>query len=292
MSDREPSKKHKKPSGKFLRANLRHKLFTKGADRLLGGRLSKAHAEQKVIAREFEIPLAGWPTAFDGLRIGHLTDIHYGALMKVEQAIAAIDLLAAQKPDIVCFTGDMIDLHCEGAEPIFQALAAIDAPLGAYMVMGNHDYLDDGDQVRAMAQAAGVRVLDETVERFERDGEELRVAGIDWDRTVKALRERVNIVAPQRPHLLLAHNPKAFLPASKEGIPLTIAGHTHGGQIARPGKPNVNLAVAHRLSAGLYTRGESALFVSVGVGAWFPLRIHCPAEVVVLVPRAASRSME
>lgn len=291
MSDRKPSKK-KKASGQFARANLRHKLFTKGADRLLGGRLSKAHAEKGIIAREFEIPLAGWPKAFDGLRIGHLTDIHYGDLMKVEQAIAAIDLLAAQKPDIVCFTGDMIDLHCAGAEPIFAALAAVNAPLGAFMVMGNHDYLDDGEMVRAMTRAAGVKVLDETVERFERDGEELRVAGIDWDRTVKTLRERVKVVAPEKPHLLLAHNPKAFLSASEEGIPLTIAGHTHGGQIARPGKPNVNLAVAHRLSAGLYKRGESALFVSVGVGAWFPLRIHCPAEVVVLVPRAASRSIE
>jgi predicted MPP superfamily phosphohydrolase len=284
MDDPKPSKK--KPSAKFLRANLRHKLFTKGADKLLGGRLSKAHAEQEVIAREFEIPLAGWPKAFDGLRIGHLTDIHYGDLMKVEQAVAAVDLLAAQKPDIVCFTGDMIDLHCEGAEPIFAALTKVNAPLGAFMVMGNHDYLDDGERVRAMARAAGVTVLDESVERFERDGEELRVAGIDWDRTVKGLRARVRRVAPEKPHLLLAHNPKAFLSASEEGIPLTIAGHTHGGQIARPGKPNVNLAVAHRLSAGLYERGESALFVSVGVGAWFPLRVHCPAEVVLITARS------
>ena len=291
MSDPKPNKK-KKLNGSLARANLRHKVFTKGADRLLGGRLTKAHAEKGIVLKQIDVPLVGWPKAFDGLRIGHLTDMHYGDLMSVEQGREAIDLLKAQSPDIVCFTGDMIDLHCAGAEPLFEALAEVGAPLGAFMVMGNHDYLEDGDQVRAMARAAGVKVLDESVECFERDGEELRVAGIDWDRTVKALHTRVNKVAPHKPHLLLAHNPKAFLGASKEGIPLTIAGHTHGGQIATPGRPNVNLAVGHRLSAGLYRRGDSALFVSVGVGAWFPLRIHCPAEVVVLIPSAASRSIE
>ena len=270
---------------------------------MLGGRLSKAHAEQPVVTREIDVPLADWPAAWSGLRIGQITDMHYGDLMPLEKGIAAIDLLAEQNPHLIAFTGDMIDLEHEGAQPLFDRLAGVSAPLGAYMVMGNHDYLDDGEAVRRMAEAAGVRVLDEETVSFNRsavdlpgvgDGSdgELRIAGIDWDRTVKALGQRVEAVAASRPHLLLAHNPKAFLRASKEGIPLTLAGHTHGGQVASAGKPGVNLAVAHRLSAGLYRHGDTALFVSVGVGAWFPLRVHCPAEVVVLTPRAASLSSE
>jgi predicted MPP superfamily phosphohydrolase len=297
------SKSPRKKSGKFLRAQLRHSIFTKGADRILGGRLTKAHAEQPVVAREVDVPLSDWPKAWSGLRIGQITDMHFGDLMPVEKGIAAIELLGKQKPDIVVFTGDMIDLKYEGAQPLFDALSGIHAPLGAFMVMGNHDYLDDGDAVRRMAESAGIRVLDEATAVFFRskmdlpgvgDGSdgELRIAGIDWDRTVKALGSRVEKIAGFKPHLLLAHNPKAFLPASREGIPLTLAGHTHGGQVATSKKPGVNLAVAHRLSAGLYRREDSALFVSVGVGAWFPLRVHCPAEVVVLIPRAASRSME
>ena len=270
---------------------------------MLGGRLTKAHAEQPIKEREIDVPLAEWPVAWNGLRIGQVTDMHFGDLMPLQKGLDAIELLGAQKPHIVAFTGDMIDLHCEGAQPLFDALAAIDAPLGSFMVMGNHDYLDDADAVRRMAEKAGVKVLDEETVAFRRsafdlpgvgDGSdgEFRVAGIDWDRTVKALGTRIEKIADAKPHLLLAHNPKAFLRASKVHIPLTIAGHTHGGQIATPNKPGVNLAVGHRLSAGLYQRDDSALFVSVGVGAWFPLRVHCPAEVVVLIPRAASRNIE
>lgn len=96
------------------------------------------------------------------------------------------------------------------------------------------------------------------------------------------LSRRIDRVQPRAPSLLLAHNPKAFLPASRAGIPLTLSGHTHGGQVARAGRPDVNLAMTNRLNAGFYLRDASALFVTVGTGAWFPLRVHCPAEVVVI----------
>ena len=75
------------------------------------------------------------------------------------------------------------------------------------------------------------------------------------------------------------------LEATRQRIPLTLSGHTHGGQVALKGRPDRNLAVAHRLSAGFYEREGSALFVTTGVGSWFPLRVHCPPEVVVLEMR-------
>ncbi|MCH2160665.1 MAG: metallophosphoesterase family protein [Phycisphaerales bacterium] len=290
-----PGPKKKKASGKFLRAKIRHSLLTRGADRLLGGRLSSAYREKPVEVRSQPVDLANWPAAWTGLRIAHFSDMHFGDLMTVEKALGVVDLVKQQSPHLVAYTGDMIDLECEGAEPIFEAMAAIDAPLGSWMVMGNHDYLDDGDAVRRMAEDAGVKVLDEDTVTFARgeydlagvgDGteDEFRMAGIDWDRTVKGLAAKVDEVVPSKPHLLLAHNPKAFLRASKAGIPLTLSGHTHGGQVATSKKPGVNLAVAHRLSAGLYERDGCALFVTVGVGAWFPLRVHCPAEVVMVTP--------
>ena len=87
------------------------------------------------------------------------------------------------------------------------------------------------------------------------------------------------------PHLLLAHNPKAFLRAADLGIPLTLAGHTHGGQIAMRKRPNANLALAHRRSAGEFHSDGSMLYVTSGVGAWFPLRVNCPAEIAMLTIR-------
>jgi hypothetical protein len=285
--------------GKYRRAKLRHAFLTKGADKLLGGRLTRAHDRQVLTTSRIEVPMPAWPAAWDGLRIGHLSDIHYGSLMTAEKCIGAIDQLKAEKPDIVAFTGDMIDLDCgEDAQPVFDALAAMNPPLGVFMVMGNHDYLDNGPLVRRMAKRAGIRVLDEETVTFQRseydlpgvgDGSdgELRVSGIDWGRTVKELSPRVEKISSDQPHLLLAHNPKAFFPASSHGIPLTLAGHTHGGQVATPKKPGINLALAmmHRLNAGLYQRKGSSLFVTVGVGSLFPLRVHCPAEVVILTAK-------
>ena len=98
---------------------------------------------------------------------------------------------------------------------------------------------------------------------------------------------KVNQVCKGETHLLLSHNPKAFPAASDCHIPLTLSGHTHGGQLALRDKPSTNLAVAHKHSSGLYNADNSRLFVSVGVGAWFPLRINCPAEVAVLTVRSA-----
>jgi uncharacterized protein len=288
-------------NGKFLRAKLRHSIFTLGANRLSGGRLLATHLAKPLVVREFEVTMPGWPRGWDGLRIGHFSDLHFGDLMTIERGLEVIDLLAARKPDLIAFTGDMIDLYCAGAEPLFERMVASGAPLGALMVIGNHDLLDDGERVRSMAKSAGVRLLEDEAIIFARNtatlphvgrGEKgaqashpLVVAGVDWDGSVGGLARRVEAVAPQNPTLLLAHNPKAFLPASRAGIPLTLAGHTHGGQIATPKLPGVNLALAHRHSAGFYHRDTSTLFVTVGTGSWFPLRVHCPAEVVVLTCR-------
>ncbi len=293
----------KRRSAKFLRAAFRHRLFTLGADRLTGGRLSRNHASQPTIVRRFEVSMPTWPRAWDGLRIGHFSDLHYGDLMPIERGVEVIELLGAEKPDLVAFTGDMVDLECDGAEPLFAAMMAIDAPLGAYMVIGNHDLLDDAPQVRVMATEAGVRVLDDEVVHIPRSAARLPhvgidahglagdhplvIAGIDWDKSVTGLATRIDRIANDNPLLLLAHNPKAFLPASRSGIPLILSGHTHGGQIASKKRPGVNLAVAHRHSAGFYHRDVSTLFVTVGTGSWFPLRVQCPAEVVVITCRAA-----
>ena len=299
MNARSMAKSQPSRDGKYRRAKLRHAFLTKGADKILRGRLTKAHERQVLNTNCLEVPMANWPSSWDGLRIGHLSDIHYGSLMTVEKCIAAIHQLAAEKPHIIAFTGDMIDLDCgEDAQLVFDALAEVNPPLGVCMVMGNHDYLDNGPLVRQMAKKAGIHVLDEETVTFQRshydlpevgDGNdgELRVSGIDWGRTVKELSSRVEKVSKKNPHLLLAHNPKAFLPASSHGIPLTLAGHTHGGQVAARKKPGINLALAmmHRLNAGLYSRKDSSLFVTVGVGSLFPLRVHCPAEVVILTAR-------
>ena len=126
---------------------------------------------------------------------------------------------------------------------------------------------------------------DETI-RLVHNGAPLNIAGIDWANKPAAFRRAMERACDDDTHLLLSHNPKAFRFASRMGIPLTLSGHTHGGQVALKSRPGVNLSISHRYSAGLYERDSSKLFVTTGVGAWFPLRVNCPAEIAMLTMRS------
>ena len=278
----------KRPSGKFRRAKARHLLFTTGPNKLSKGRLFKNHFDQSVSLHESTITTPLWPSAFDTLRIGHVSDFHLGDLMPIERDRQAVHLLAKQEPDLVVCTGDVVDLHIDGAEALFEALVAIQAPLGTMLVLGNHDELDCVDTLSSLAIQAGITLLRDATCQVQSGGNTLNIAGIDWAKSSKKCRQKVESICDENTHLLLSHNPKAFKTASELNIPLTLSGHTHGGQMAMKKKKGANLAVAHRYSAGEYERGDSRLFVTVGVGAWFPLRVNCPAEVAVLTMKSTT----
>ncbi len=284
---------------KYRRARIRHALFTLAPDKLLGGRLLRNHLKDQVVVRRFRVPAPLWRPELDGLRIGHLSDLHMGDLMPAQRIDEINRLLVEEDLDLLAFTGDAVDLDWQGIERFFEGMSAVPSRLGHYLVLGNHDHLDDPDSVVAAAREAGITVLvDQQVSVPVGDHGRLRIAGVDWTKRPQDCSERVAQVCDSARaedpaavvDLLLSHNPKGFNEASAQGIPLTLSGHTHGGQVAVKGKPGRNLAVAHRLSAGFYERDGSVLFVTTGVGSWFPLRIHCPPEVVVMELRNASWS--
>jgi uncharacterized protein len=279
----------KQRTARYRRARIRNFLFTIGPNRLTGGRLYRRHIAQDVCTREIEISSPNWPAEFDGLRIGHVSDFHLGELLPLERALQVVEQLAALEPDLIACTGDLVDLHHYDAKPVLDALAAADAPLGAALVLGNHDELHCPDTISRMAMEAGVIPLHDEAVELHHNGGKLIMAGIDWAKSAKACSIKVDVACGDFAHLLLAHNPKAFPRASQKGIPLTLSGHTHGGQIAWKNSPLTNLAIAHRHRAGLYSKGNSRLFVTTGVGAWFPLRVNCPAEVAILRMRHGAR---
>jgi len=279
-----PAPRKGRANGKYLRAKVRHVLLTRTADTLTLGRLSRRHARQAIELRHLEVAALGWPRAYDGLRIAHVTDFHVGHLMPAARAVEAVQRIAAEKPDLLACTGDVVDLDAEGVEPVLAAMGEVHAPLGRFLVLGNHDHLDDGIGLAGLAQMRGLEVLHGEVVTVNGGQGELRIGGVDWHRTGAALRRAV-VGLRHTPHLLLAHNPKAFVPASDRGVPLTLSGHTHGGQVALKSRPKANLHLGGRLSAGVYHRRGRALFVSVGAGAWFPMRVNCPPEVVMLTVR-------
>jgi uncharacterized protein len=273
-------------SASYRKARLRHMLLTSVPGRLSGGFLARRHLKQEVVVREIDVVTPLWPAEFDGLRIGHLSDLHLGELMSEEQARAAIELLRQRSPDLVACTGDVVDLDLGHVAPVLEDLAAAAPSMGSFLVLGNHDHLDDADELAERARHAGVRVLRDEYAAVTHGKSVLNMAGLDWGKTARECAKRfVKAKGGEGVDLLLAHNPKAFSAAAKHDVALTLSGHTHGGQIAMRGLPRLNLAMAHRHRAGVYESGQSRLYVTTGLGALFPLRMNCPAEVVVITMR-------
>ena len=266
-------------------------IFTIGPDRLTDGLIRRRHLAQPVHLRRLEICSPRWPERFDGMRIAHISDLHVGDLLPVDRAIEIVRQLREQEPDLVACTGDVVDLDNHMAKPVLEEMASIGAPRGTMLVLGNHDHLASGDELAEMALASGVTVLRDEAAEIVHNGGRLLLGGVDWSRTVHGCSAKVQRVATDGVDLLLSHNPKSFIAAARMGVPLTLAGHTHGGQIARRRRPQQNLAMAHGTSRGLYSRHDSHLYVTTGVGAWFPLRINCPAELAMLTVRRGPSSV-
>jgi predicted MPP superfamily phosphohydrolase len=278
--------------GRLSRAKLRHTLLTLMPDRVTGGTLRRRHLLAPITMREIELHVPNWPAAFEGIRIGHVSDLHVGDLMPVSRAIDVIEALGKAKPDLLACTGDVIDLHVEGSEPVFEAIGDVRAQLGRFLVLGNHDHLDDARKIVRLARGAGIQTLVDECAPLRTKGDSLLVGGIDWASTIRDNAQRVRGLVREvgAPHLLLAHNPKAFREAARLGVALTLAGHTHGGQISmRNGGHPKSARAAGRgaLRAGLYHEAGSHLFVTTGAGSWFPLRVNCPAEVALITVKRA-----
>jgi predicted MPP superfamily phosphohydrolase len=271
-----------KSTGKYHRARIRHFLFTIGPDRVSRGRIIRKHLDKQIEVREVTVTSPLWPRHADGMRIAHVSDFHLGDVLPLNQALAAVELVREQEPDFIACTGDVVDLHNHEAPALLKALAKVNAPLGTALVLGNHDELHDGEELANMACDAGIAVLRNEAMQITRNGAKLTIAGTNWAKSVSQCAANVDQAAGNFAHLLLSHNPRSFHRAIDLGIPLTLSGHTHGGQVAMKNRPKANLAIGYLRSAGLYVSGMSRLYVTTGVGAWFPLRVNCPAEVVMI----------
>jgi predicted MPP superfamily phosphohydrolase len=247
--------------------------------------------------RREELTLPRWPAALDGLRVGVVTDLHTGMpYAGVDAAERAAQALAAERPDLVCLLGDFVDRQAIFAravvvETLVGRLVAplLGAPLGVLAVLGNHDWYAGARRIGDALEDAGATVLEDSALPVGEDG--LWVAGVGDYRIRGARVERALMPVPDdAPVLLLSHDPDAF-PAVPERVALTLAGHTHGGQVAIPlvRRPFVPSRYGERYVHGHVVEDGRHLYVSSGVGtSGAPVRFLRPPEVVSLTLRAPS----
>ena len=255
----------------------------------------RGHRRLRIVRLEVVVP--GLPAALAGLRIAQVSDLHVGPLAHRGALHEAFDRVMALAPDVVCVTGDIADSPATDLSVWVPELARLHARHGVFVILGNHDR-DAGIEAVAAALLGGTgwRLLRDEVAQVEVGGACLHIVGLedrDTPDEAHALPALLASIPMGEPRLLLAHKPDVFGVAARAGVPLTLAGHTHGGQVALPGLPRLNPArlLMTAFDGGTYTRPGAVLHVSRGLGvSGQRVRVGVPREIAVITLRPASPS--
>jgi predicted MPP superfamily phosphohydrolase len=266
------------------------------------GILGGAH-DYRVIRRT--IRLKNLPHSLNGIRIGQFSDIHTGTLFNKTAIQGGIDLLLAEKPDLIFFTGDLVNYYAREAKPYVPLFSNVKAPLGVYAVTGNHDYGDynwwpspqarqhDIDLIRTAYREMGYDLLLNDHRLVKVGGESLAVIGVEnWSfrrpQKYGDLQKAIQGTDQAPVRLLLSHDPSHWDHVVRPDYPqidVTFAGHTHGFQCGVEVGDWRWSPAQYRFThwADLYQQGQQYLYVNRGFGCIaYPGRIGMPPELTVI----------
>jgi predicted MPP superfamily phosphohydrolase len=251
--------------------------------------------EKRFALAETSLSPRGWPAQLDPLKVLLVSDIHCGIFLKPEALAKIIDALMQLEPDLVAIGGDIVTGHSSEVNGFLDALAPLSgAPLGAWYCHGNHDYFGgDPEEIRKSLKSIGIATLKNDSVRLIYGNGDFVLGGIDD--LILGIPNWEKMLAPHgTPHLLLSHNPDFFYRAAAIDVPLTLSGHTHGGQIRLPHRTPILRQSRFCLDEGSYAYGSSLLVVSRGLGSvGLPWRWGADPEAVlleILPPGSAKRA--
>ena len=235
------------------------------------------------------------PPGLDGLTLLHLSDLHAGIHLGADRMQQIVQQVNALAPDLIVQTGDMIDISRAYIPPYVHAFRELRAPLGIVTVLGNHDRYTGEQEVIRGCRDAGQLLLQNDCHLIERGGATLALLGIDdphnWTADDPQPEDVAAALRPAPPaafKILLAHRPGAWDTAAPRGIPLTLAGHIHGGQLYLPGIGWSPGRLITKYVMGHFQRGDSQLYVSRGIGVvGVPIRVFAPPEIELFTLRRA-----
>ena len=272
--------------------------------------------------REVQIPIANLPAALDGLRITQISDLHAGSYMPVSQVRRAIGMANDLKGDLAVVTGDFITGRYDPLEDCITEVARLRAPLGVWGCNGNHEIYARAEQKSAeLFERFGMKLLRMENAELHWNGSSFNLIGVDYQRQRDAEGARLPMLAGVEPlvrrdvpNILLSHNPNSFPMAAELGIELSLAGHTHGGQVrveildyrwspaefltpyvagmyqrplfASSGLGDRELSVSH--AASNLQPPISSIYVKRGLGTiGAPVRLGVPPEITLITLRRA-----
>lgn len=247
---------------------------------------------RKLVVASLTVTLPTLPDALDGLRIAQICDTHIGPQTSRAHLARVAAAVRGARPDIIAVVGDLIDDFAPDVSIYSDTLGDLTAPLGVYVVAGNHEVYAGWSEVLPRLRALPHTVLVNESRVVEHNGVRMAIAGTGdpaAGRIPGPLVPAPDIAGTLAPipegvfTLVLAHNPALWPTLAAAGVPLTLSGHTHWGQMSvnRAGWSVANLFLDFAM--GAYRRGESLLYVSPGTNYWgIPFRIGARAELSIL----------
>ncbi len=270
-----------------------------------------------LIVREVDVGVHRWPKDFEKLKIVVVADFHFDRIFYADTSRdRIINKINEQKPDIVLMLGDYITSRPLNQykktisyvseslaqfvvdfwkpyeyEKVTEGFLKIKARYGIYAILGNHDYKLGPHKMKAALKAANITVLENSNAKIDINGKSLFIAGIaDFNTAQVRFRNALSDISENDTYIFLTHTPEpfdiiGFYPS------LTLAGHTHGGQVAMPKFLRAFL-MKHfdfKYMQGLYESRGRKIFVTSGLGtSGPPMRFLCPPEIIVLRPHQVS----
>ena len=254
--------------------------------------------------RRLTVNLDQLPASFEGLKIVQISDMHLGSFISTEPIEKAFKIINDLNPDIILFTGDLVNSKATEAMPFKSILRTLKARLGVYSTLGNHDYYGDEDDTRQIIQLqkdCGWNILMNEHKVIEVDGSKIAIVGVEnWGRSRHFpkrgdLKQALNGCEAVDAKLLLSHDPSHWddiVSQEFNDIDMTFSGHTHGFQFGvEIPKIHVKFSPAqfqYKQWAGLYKRKKQQLYVNRGLGfIGFHGRVGMPPEITLMEIKGA-----
>lgn len=239
-----------------------------------------------VDVNEYNIYVPNLPAEFEGYKVLHFTDLHYGFLNPIYLVRQVIKVANSVKADVIVCTGDYVKKKHTSREvkKVWLELNKLKAKDGVYFVLGNHDHWADTDESLKQLEASGGSVRHKAVP-VERNGKKIWFAGAGdiWE-DEPGMDKALEGVPESDCRIMLSHNPDSADGGFKQRIDLMLCGHTHGGQVDIPFFGPPALPVKNKRYKSGFIKGENCnLFISRGIG-WSgpPVRFNCPPELALL----------
>jgi predicted MPP superfamily phosphohydrolase len=266
-------------------------VFTLSALVLVAGYLGAG----RLTIRHVDAEVPGLGAEFDGLRIAQLSDLHVGPHTSRRFLRRVVDATRSLSPDLIAITGDLIDDRAEDVAPYARALGTLEAPLGVFMIPGNHDVYAGWDDVERGLRAANLgTVLVNDVHLVTRGQSTIALLGTGdpaggQSRAAPDVARAMAKVADGMVVIAFAHNPALWPALAKRGVALTLSGHTHYGQLAIPGLGWSLASPFLEHAMGAHQIEDALLYISPGTGYWgIPFRLGASPEVTLVTLRRAT----